>query len=139
MMRIVALCIFLLSSQALFAQEDVTVEAKLFLPTDIKNTLAVTDKLMVYLTPFPDDTAGKKQLIITAKKITGNIYEFKLPARYFWHIGFSIGKYTYQMMCVNNRDGDVTDNYDFNILLTNNKVDFKNIKFLPPCIRRDDE
>ena len=36
------------------------------------------------------------------------------------------------MMCVNNEEGDVNENYDFNILPTTNKVDFKNIKFLPP-------
>lgn len=138
-MRILSISLFLLVCQALSAQENLTVEAKLFLATDVKNTILPTDKLVVYLTPFPDDTAGGKQIIITAKKISGNIYQFNLPARFFWHIGFSIGKFSYQMMCVNNREGDATENYDFTILLTNNKVDFKNMKFLPPCIRSDDE
>jgi hypothetical protein len=138
-MRILALSLLLFACGTLIAQDNITVEAKLFLPTDIKNTLTVNDKLVVYLTPFSDDTAGKKQIVTIAKKISGNVYEFKLPARYFWHIGFSIGRYTYQMMCVDNREGDAAESYDFTILLTANKVDFKNIKFLPPCIRRDDE
>ena len=44
-------------------------DAKLFLPTDVKNSLTINDKLVVYLIPLSIDTAGgNKQLIITAKK-----------------------------------------------------------------------
>jgi hypothetical protein len=138
-MKPTSLLIALLLSYCSFAQDnnETTIEAKLFLPTHLKNDIAPGNKLVVYFITLPDDTVRVPPKVI-AKKVRENVYEFKLPTTKLWYIGFSIGNFGYSMMCVDNRQGDAADNYNFHILLERNK-DFIKPKFLPPCIRTDDD
>ncbi len=141
MIRIFGLILMIIYSCDSFGQttNDAEVEVKLFLPTHLKNEITATDKLVVYFTTFPDDTIRKYPKKIVAKKVEQNVYTFPLPTTKLWHIGFSIGPYSAAMLCINNRDGNASENYTFNILLKKEKVDFANMQFLPPCVRGDDE
>lgn len=140
-MRSFVLALLLCISSAVWAQdtEDTEVEVKLFLPAHLKSELTAAHQLQVYFTFFPDDTVRKYPKKVIAKKIEGNRYTLLLPATKLWHIGFSIGPYSASMLCVNNRQGDAVESYSFDILLKKEKVDFSNMRFLPPCIRSDEE
>lgn len=139
-MKTPILLIAILFSARIFAQDQAatTIEAKLFLPAHIKSTLTAADKLTVYFNPLYDDSLSKKMpKKVVAKKTKDNMYEFQLPSTRFWQIGFSIGNYSYQMMCVDNRRGDANEVYSFDILLENRK--FVKPTKLPPCINTDDD
>ena len=140
-MKLLRLFILLLVSQSCFAQiaDDTEIEVQLFLPAHIKSELTPAHKLQVYFTTFPDDTLRKYPKKVVAKKVRENVYSFVLPATKLWHIGFSIGPYTASMVCVNNRQGQASEEYSFNIMLKKEKVDFANLRFLPPCTRGDDD
>lgn len=140
-MKIIAFFTLLLLSPVLYGQteKETIIELKLFLPAHIKNGPTVNEKLMIYFTVSPEDSMMKISKNTTAKKVKENIYFFKLPETKLWQIGFSIGNYSYSMMCINNTDGQAAENYDFNILLENKKVDFTKIRFLPPCVYEDKE
>lgn len=132
------LLIAFLISYCSFGQSanETTIQVKLYLPSHIKNDLTAADKLSVYFIKLLDDSIQVPKKII-AKRIQENVYEFNLPNTKFWHIGFSIGNYHYQMLCLDNRKGDAEENYTFNILLQRGK--FESPKLLPPCIRTDDD
>lgn len=134
-MKAILFTIFLFAFHSSFAQST-TVEAKLYIPSHVKNTLTPNDKLKVYFTPFPDNPVMKKPQMVTAKKVRENVYEFELPNTKIWHIGFGIGNYNGRMMCVNNTEGQAVDEYSFNILLEAGKYN-PNVQFLPPCIQGD--
>jgi hypothetical protein len=141
MMKPGTLVFLLLICCGSFAQNapSTEVEVQLFLPVHLKSEITPADKLHVYFTVFPGDTTRKYPAKIVAKKVKGNVYSMQLPVTKLWHIGFSIGPYSASMLCVNNRNGEAADYYSFNILLKKEKVDFANLRFLPPCIRGDDD
>lgn len=114
--------------------QNTTIEVKLFLPVHVKNTLTPNDQLNVYMIALPGDTILKGRRTVVAKKIQQNIYQLELPKTKLWSIAFSMGNYSYQMMCVDNKDGRAVENYSFNILLDVGKYD-PETQFLPPCIR----
>lgn len=134
-MKSILFILFLFAFHSSFAQST-TIEARLYLPSHVKNTLTPNDKLQVYFTAFPGDTILKGRKMITAKKLRENVYEFQLPNTKLWHIGFSMGNYSYQMLCVNNIEGQAPENYSFNILLEPGKYN-PDLQFLPPCIQSD--
>ena len=120
----------------LFSQteQSTTVEVYLFLPEHVKKGFAPTDKLTIYLQPFPDDTL-KFEKKITAKKLWDNVYEFQLPKTKYWFVGFNIGKFSCMMICVDSRKEDETA---WDIMLENKVTDFSKVEFLPPCPRKDE-
>ncbi len=128
---------FILFSQSV---ESSTVEVRLYLPAHVKALPAAGTKLEIFFTTFLSDSVNtgipKK---VVARKVKENVYEFQLPHIRFWHIGFSYGKFSSQLLCINNKDGNAGENYDFKILLNPIKVDFAHIKFLPPCLTTDEE
>lgn len=139
LMRLCILILSILFSQSTIAQSvgETEIEVKLFLPTHFKNELKPTDKLEVYFMALEEGVKNPKKVV--AKKVRDNVYSFKLAEIKFWHIGFSIGVYRDQMMCVDNREGKAKDDYTFNVHLTKSNQDFSKIQFLPPCVRGDEE
>jgi hypothetical protein len=136
MMRITTMISLLLLQFCAFGQdtEPTEIKLKLFIPAHLKNELPPNSKLRIDFITFPGDTTRVPKQVV-AKKLRDNEYSFNLPLTRFWLIGYNIGDYSYSMVCVNNQQGDVLDSYSFNILLQKGKVDFVNMKFLPPCIR----
>lgn len=130
----------LLSAKSAWTQtvESSEIEVKLYLPTHVKNVLKPTDKLEIYFTTFPRDSAVKILPKVIGKKVKENVYTFMMPQMRFWHVGFRIGAYGDFKLCVDNRYGEAQGNHDFNLHLEMYNPDFTKPKFLPPCIVRDD-
>lgn len=128
-----AIILFMVQSSS---AQSTTVEVKLFLPVHVKNSLTPNDKLHVHLVALPGDTVFTGRKTVVARKIQQNIYQFELPKTKLWNIAFTIGHYSYQMMCVDNKEGKAQENYPFNILLDAGVYD-PAVQFLPPCVRSD--
>jgi hypothetical protein len=122
----------------LSSAQATTVQVRLFVPAHISNGISPESKLKIHFLPFPGDTTVVKKIVV-AKRVKENIYEFQLPNTRLHHIGFSIGNFSAQMLCIDNTEGDAAENYDFDILLENVKKDYSKPFFLPPCIVRDED
>lgn len=135
-MKKVMLLLLLFSVQFAFAQgEDETeIEAKLFLPVNVKSTIGPKDTLFVYLV---SEKPGENMVVLKAKHVSENVYSFKIRHRLYPRITYVIGGYRSHTVCINNREGDATDNYYFNILLEKGKVDPAELKLVPPCMIQD--
>jgi|GEM_PF-1261845 len=134
------LFIALLVSGLAFAQSSDTtqVEANLFLPAHVLKGLTADQKLTVhYVLEGPEEKWETSK--ITARKVKDNVYSFSLKQGMFFRLVFVIGEYSYQMVCVDNRAGEVAENYTFNILLEKRKFNPDELKFIAPCLAGDDE
>lgn len=137
-MKKILLITGLIVSFAAPAQQDKTstVQVKFYMPVHQKNLIAGNESLSVFLLLLKNpDTLQKK----SAKKIKENIYEFQLPRKDYWVVGFQLGSMRGVKYCIQNENGDAMSNYDFTVLLEKGKFDNNSIKFLPPCIQQDEE
>lgn len=119
--------------------EQTEIEVKLYLPVHVKNLLKPTDKLEVYFTTFPGDSAGRIPVKVIGKKVKDNIFTFMMPNMRFWHVGFKIGAYGDFKLCVDNRYGEAQGNHDLNLHLENFAPHFIKPQFLPPCILSEED
>ena len=137
-MKFIAITFFLFISSFSFAQTitESRIDVKLFLPAHLKSTILPKDKLTVYLIS-EDDSAKFRQEVKTATRMEDNVYAFTWGQYFYFRIVFSIGGYSYNMACVDNREGQATDNYSFNILLEKVKFNKETLKYIRLCPRGD--
>jgi hypothetical protein len=138
--RFLTALIILIFSQVSYAQtgeSGLSVNVKLFLPTHVKNSLLPTDKLVIY--SIADDSSKKPYTKLVARKEKDNVYNFTLSVALHFRLVFAIGGYQYQMSCVDNRNAQANELYNFDILLEKRKFDPAELKYFRPCIMQDDE
>ena len=125
-MKIVFLSLLIHLSMLAASQDDSTlVQAKLFLPAHIVKGLSPTQSLAIHY--IKEDATGRMQ---TGKFIA------KHHTMYF-RLVFVAGEYSAQLFCVDNRKGNVLEEYDFNILLEKKLFDPKDLQFMAPCVQRE--
>ncbi len=127
-------------SGTIFSQTPPTteIEAKLFLPANVLKGISADQKLVIhYVLEGPEEKWETAK--ITGKKVRDNIYSFSLKNGMYFRLVFVIGEYSYQMVCVDNRAGEATEKYAFNILLEKRKFNPDELKFIAPCLASDDE
>lgn len=122
-----------------FSQSAATpVEASLFLPAHVVKGLTADQKLTIhYVLEGPEEKWETSKIV--AKKVKDNVYSFPLKQGMYFRLVFVIGDYSYNMSCIDNRSGEATDKYTFNVLLEKRKFNPDELKFIAPCIARDDE
>ncbi len=135
------LCSFLLLqiSMLAFSQNDSTlVQAKLFLPANVIKGLSPTQSIIIHY--IKEDASGKMQTgKFSAKKSKDNQYNLVLSHNMYFRLVFVAGEYSAQLFCVDNRKGNVTDEYDFNILLEKKRFDPADLQFIAPCVLREED
>lgn len=138
MMKGISLIVALLLACAVSAQENTSVEAKLFVPANVLKGVLPTQPLVIHY--VVSDAEGKMETgKMTAKRVKDNLYSFSLKQAMYFRLVFVIGDYTYNMPCVNNRNGTAAEDYYFNVLLEKKKFDPKEMQFIMPCIVQDEE
>ncbi|MFT3677742.1 MAG: hypothetical protein QM781_17755 [Chitinophagaceae bacterium] len=139
-MKQFVLLIALLISGFTFSQtpSGTEIEARLFLPSNVLKGISADQKLVIH---YVMEGPGEKweTTKITGKKVKENIYSFSLKQGMYFRLVFVIGEYSYQMVCVDNRAGEATEKYTFNILLEKRKFNPDELKFIAPCLAGDDE
>lgn len=138
-MKLMTLFLLLIGGLQLAAQEDpVLIEAKLYLPAHVVKGLSANQLLVVHYVMEESDgkmTTGK----FAARKIKDNIYSFPLKRAMFFRLVFGTGDYSTQLFCVDNRNGKAAEEYDFNLLLEKKRFDPADLKFIAPCVQREEE
>lgn len=138
-MKIVFLSLLIHLSMLAASQDDSTlVQAKLFLPAHIVKGLSPTQSLTVYY--IKEDASGRMQTgKFVAKKGKDNQYSIFLHQAMYFRLVFVAGEFSAQLFCVDNRKGNVLEEYDFNILLEKKQFDPKDLQFIAPCVQREEE
>lgn len=136
-MKIVFLSLLIHLSMLAASQDDSTlVQAKLFLPAHIVKGLSPTQSLAIHY--IKEDASGRMQTgKFIAKKGKENQYSFFLHHTMYFRLVFVAGEYSAQLFCVDNRKGNVLEEYDFNILLEKKLFDPKDLQFMAPCVQRE--
>ncbi|NCT75147.1 MAG: hypothetical protein GXC78_11490 [Chitinophagaceae bacterium] len=138
MKRLILFILFLTPAFAFCQSADTPVEASLFLPAHVVKGLTADQKLTIhYVLEGPEEKWETSKIM--AKKVKDNVYSFSLKQGMYFRLVFVIGDYSYNMICIDNRSGEAMDKYTFNVLLEKRKFNPDELKFIAPCIARDDE
>lgn len=138
MKRLILFILFLTPAFAFCQSADTPVEASLFLPAHVVKGLTADQKLTIhYVLEGPEEKWETSKIV--AKKVKDNVYGFSLKQGMYFRLVFVIGDYSYNMSCIDNRSGEAMDKYTFNVLLEKRKFNPDELKFIAPCIARDDE
>jgi hypothetical protein len=134
-------CLFLSISFAFHASaqtDSSLVQAKLYLPAHITRGIPSTQSLIIYY--LREDDSGKVQTeTLVARKEKDNQYSFIMQPSMYFRMVFVAGEYSAQLFCVDNRKGKATQEYDFNILLEKKRFDPADLKFMAPCVVKEEE
>jgi hypothetical protein len=133
-MKQLCLLTLLFVSVTTLAQQSDSSEAKLFLPANVLKGLPVNQKLLVYM--IAEKTESKP---IEAKKIRDNVYRFPFKREFYYRIIFVAGEYCFTVSCIDNKNGSANEDYVFEVLLEKRKFDPIELKFIAPCIVKDEE
>lgn len=130
--------IFLSSFATAQETDETTIEAKLYIPANALKGITADQKLVIqFVAEKPDEKFETGA--IQAKRVSENIYSFYIKPWMYFRLVFVIGDYSYNMMCINNRERTASDDYYFNILLEKQKFNPEDLKFIAPCIRDEEE
>jgi hypothetical protein len=138
-MKFVFLSLLIHLSMLASSQYDSTlVQAKLFLPAHVIKGLSPTQSLTIHF--IKEDASGNMQTgKFNAKKGKDNQYSLFLNHTMYFRLVFVAGGYSAQLFCVDNRKGNVLEEYDFNILLEKKLFDPKDLQFMAPCVQREED
>lgn len=137
-MKFIFLMAGLLVTTMLHAQRDSTrIEAKLFLPANMLKGLSPSQSLTLH---YVAEAPGEKLVTgkISARRIRDNQYGFSLQYTMYFRLVFVAGEYSAQLFCMDNREGKIREDFDFNILLEKKRFDPADLQFVAPCVVREE-